>query len=240
MLKKGPFLAIFIALLVPLAFFFYFDGQGPPPRPRLPRLLPLADTTTQPNKVKVNDTLWHTIPPFSLQSQSGRTITSADVKDKVYVANFFFATCPTACPRMTSQLARVQREFVKDTTLRLLSHTVDPERDTVAALREFATRYEADSSRWFFLTGNKADIYRLARKGYKVVADDREGGADDFVHSEKLVLVDKQGVIWGYYEGLDSTSVNQLMIDIRTLQLEYQRPRKEPMQINPKDSLKKP
>jgi protein SCO1/2 len=120
-------------------------------------------------------------------------------------------------------MQRIQRQFKNDDDIRLLSHTVDPERDDAERLAEYADMYEADSSKWFFVTGDKKALYHQARKGYFLNATEGDGGPEDFIHSERIVLVDKDKVIRGYYDGTDPESVNKLMVDIKILQLSYSR-----------------
>ncbi len=221
---KNKLGAFAIAVLIPLAFFLYFDGQGPPTRPKLKRMLALVPPDTlQENKIRVNDTLWHTIPPFEFMGHTGKKVSEKDFENTVFVADFFFTHCPGICPKMSSQLKRVQYEFRDDPTVKILSHTVDPARDSIETLANYAEAYEVDSTKWLLVTGEKTDLYRQARKGYRVTATEGDGGEDDFVHTEKFVLVDRNRVVRGYYDGTDSLSVNRLMEGIKILQLEYPR-----------------
>jgi protein SCO1 len=165
------------------------------------------------------DTVWHSIPSFSFVNQEGKVITDKNVEGQVYVANFFFANCQTVCPDMNRHVARVQDAFKDDTLLRILSFTVDPENDTVAALKAYAETMRADSSKWWFLTGNKDSIYALAREGFFVPAAEGKT-ADDFFHSQDLILIDKNKNIRGIYDGLDKAEVDTLIDEIKLLRLE--------------------
>lgn len=218
MAKK--FVLIFSLVILPLGFFFYFVNKDVP-KMRLKRYIPVPENVNQANSVKVNDTTWHTVPPFEFMGHTGKKITDELYKGKIYVTDFFFTHCPGICPMMSKQMARVQKEFRNDENLLFLSHTVDPERDDVATLAKYAEVYEVDSSRWSLVTGDKKDLYHQARKGYFVTAKEGDGGEEDFVHTEKFVLVDKQGVIRGYYDGTDSVAVNKLMSDVLVLMMEY-------------------
>lgn len=224
---KSKLLGTLIAIMVPVAFFLFFDhfdyfkAQGRKNLPKLPRYGAIEADTQQSNKIFVNDTFWHTIPPFEFTAQTGEKITNERLKDKIFVADFFFTNCPGICLKMSSQLQRVQKEYKEEEDVLILSHTVDPSRDSVETLRTYANLYEADSSKWLFLTGDKKDLYQIARKGYFVTAKEGDGGPDDFIHTEKFVLVDKSGVIRGYYDGTDSIAVNKLLTDIKLLMLEY-------------------
>lgn len=196
----------------------------------LPRFLPKIDSTRgEPlmSQVKladgrvVTDTVFNRIPPFSLIDQDGKTVDQSIVKGKIYVASFFFTRCGTVCPRISSQLTRVQDIFRKNPDLVFLSHSVDPEHDRPAQLKAYATKYEAIPGKWYFLTGDKAAIYKLAMRGYYLPAVDagvKDGNPDEtFIHSEKLVLVDKQGIVRGFYDGTDKEDVDRLVLEIRVL-----------------------
>jgi protein SCO1/2 len=157
----------------------------------------------------------HVIDNFSLTNQQGNASSIKDWEGKIVVANYFFTHCPVVCPKMTYQLKRVQAySGVKN--LQLSSFSVDPERDSVPNLQAFAKRF-AINSNWQLLTGNKQQLYRLARKSFMLVATDGDGGPEDFIHSENLVLIDPQRRIRGYYEGTNEASVNQLIKDIQRL-----------------------
>ena len=226
---KSKILGLFIALAVPVAFYFYFSNKEVPPIPRLKRYLALTpeEADTMPH-IKHNDTLWHILPPFEFLGHNGKTITQKTFEDKIFVADFFFTNCPGICPKMSGQLARVQNEYRYDEEIMLLSHTVDPQRDTLQALAAYAELYGALPNKWLFVTGDKKALYHQARKGYYITATEGDGGEEDFVHSEKLVLVDKDKVIRGYYDGTDTLSVNRLMFDIKLLKLEYPQKSTEP------------
>lgn len=174
----------------------------------------------EPSSV-VGDTVYHTVAPFSLPDQSGKIFSSDELKDKIYVADFFFATCKTICPKMTMQMKRVQEAYKVDPEIMLLSYTVNPEKDTVEALARYAEENGAIPDKWHFLTGDKKQIYDLARNSYFVTAMKGDGGPDDFVHSEKLVLIDKDKRIRGFYDGTDYESVNLLIDEIKVLKWEY-------------------
>lgn len=155
---------------------------------------------------------------LSFINQDGNTATMNDYADRVRVVDFIFTNCPTICPGMTAEMRRVQvaHEAAGD-ALHFLSFTVDPERDTVGQLQFYADLYEADTENWHFLTGDKKDIYRIAREGYKVTALEGDGGPDDFIHSPLFVLVDGDNTIRGYYDGTDTAKMTLLKKDIYQL-----------------------
>jgi protein SCO1/2 len=166
------------------------------------------------------DTIPFTISNFELLDQNGDTVSFQTVEDKVYVANFFFTSCPDICPKMNTNLSIVVDKFQSNPAVVFISHTVDPETDSVAVLKDYARRFKADANKWHFVTGKKSIIYDKALHDYRVNATT---GAEetDFIHSEKLILIDKDKRIRGYYDGLDFNEVKELMDAIRILLKEY-------------------
>jgi protein SCO1 len=162
--------------------------------------------------------VYHAITDFSFFNQDNKLASTADWKNKIVVADFFFSHCPTVCPIMTKNLQRVQQHFDGNNNILINSFTIDPERDSVGQLKTYSVARGLNNKNWYLLTGSKKEIYRLARKSFMVVATDGDGGPDDFIHSEKFVLIDKQKRIRGYYEGTNSSEVDQLILDIKKLQ----------------------
>jgi protein SCO1/2 len=163
---------------------------------------------------------FHKIPDFSFTNQDGKNITHKTFEDKIYVTDFFFTTCPGICPRMTANMAIIQQEFIKDTSVLLLSHSVTPTIDSVAQLKKYALDKNIGKN-WHLVTGDKKEIYDLGRQAYFVEEDlGTPKGIDDFLHTENFVLVDKEKHIRGIYNGLNSNAVLQLIADIKTLQKE--------------------
>ena len=158
----------------------------------------------------------HSIADYQLVNQYGATTSIKDWNDKIVVANLFFTHCPVVCPKMIRNLKKVQQLYAGDEELMINSFTVDPERDSVGQLLEFATRMDIQKN-WQLITGSKKDIYKLARKSFLVVATDGDGGPDDFIHSELLILIDKQKRIRGFYNGTVSGEVDDLLRDINRL-----------------------
>lgn len=168
------------------------------------------------------DTIYHTIGSFTLTNQYKEIITDSVTKNKIYVADFFFVTCQSICPKMSHQLRRVQDTFLNEKNFLILSHTVNPDHDSAEVLKIYGEKYGAVKGKWHLLTGNKKSIYDLAKYDYLVNADETEGEGDLFIHSELFLLIDKEKRIRGMYDGTDSLQVNQLIKDIRTLFKEYQ------------------
>ena len=163
----------------------------------------------------------HTIAPFGFTNQFGKTITNRDTREKIYVANFFFTSCPAICPRMMSNLAAVQLAFGNNNRVLILSHSVTPLKDSVPVLRKYAEDHGINGKSWYLLTGNQDAIYKLARRAY--FADDATGfnrGTDEFLHTENLVLIDGKGRIRGVYNSTLVLEVQNLITHIRLLLVE--------------------
>lgn len=164
---------------------------------------------------------FHSIPDFSLVDQDGATITNKTFENKIYITDFFFTTCPGICPKMTTSMSELQKEFEKDDQVLLLSHSVTPEKDSVPVLKAYAIEKGITSSKWHLVTGPRKQIYDLGRKSYFVEEDlGRQKTEDDFLHTENFVLVDKNRHIRGIYNSLDPNSVKLLVEDVKTLKRE--------------------
>lgn len=166
------------------------------------------------------DTIYHTVQPFAFVNQYHDTVSEKTIDNKIFVADFFFATCQSICPKMSSQLVHVQDAFKNDKDVLILSHTVNPSNDTVEVLNGYAQTYGAIKNKWHLLTGNKKAIYDMARYSYLVNALEDDGSAEGFLHSELFVLVDAQKRIRGMYDGTDSVAVVKLISDIKLLKQE--------------------
>jgi protein SCO1/2 len=171
-------------------------------------------------KLGNTDTIYHTIGDFKFRNQFGDLISNETVKNKIYVADFFFATCQSICPEMSTNLTQVQKTFENDDSVLILSHSVNPMHDTVEVLNAYSQTYHAKKGKWHFLTGNKRQIYDLAAKSYLVNALEDDGSAEGFLHSELFLLIDTQGRIRGMYDGTDKAAVNKLIADIKLLKKE--------------------
>ena len=174
----------------------------------------LVDSTIQHIKK------YHTIADFSLINQNGKTITQEDYKGKIYVADFFFTTCQTICPIMTDNMVVVQERLKNDQEIMLLSHSVTPVIDSVPQLKKYALEKGVDDSKWNLVTGDKKQIYQLARKSYLAVKTDGNGDEYDMIHTENFILIDKKKRIRGFYDGTDSEEIERLLDDIEILKKE--------------------
>jgi protein SCO1/2 len=222
---------LIILLVIPALVFLFLKGYGKN-HYQLPRYIPLLDSATgnirmqtvEVDGKRITDTAFHQIAPFTLTNQQNQLVGSGTVKGKIHVADFFFARCPGICPKMSSQLQRVQDTFMEDPEVLILSFSVDPEHDSVEALHQYAEQYGVKPDKWHLLTGDKATIYQLAKTSYFVTAkEDNMRSADledQFVHTDKFVLVDPKGVIRGFYNGTDPEEVDKLILEIKILQYE--------------------
>ncbi len=165
--------------------------------------------------------VYWSVPDFRLIADDGKPITLADLKGKIWVSEFFFTSCAGICVEMNTNMMRVQKAFADNPDVSIVSFTVDPQTDTVEILREYRKNYDALDGKWFFVTGEKKAIYRLARHGFKLTAQEvkpqEEGGLTDFIHSDRFVLVDRKGYIRGFYNGTEKRQVKKLIADIRKL-----------------------
>jgi len=171
-------------------------------------------------EVNNGDTVYHTIGTFAFVDQDSVVVTNETFAGKIYVADFFFTSCRTICPIMKTQMLRVYDSIQNDPNVLLLSHTIDPEYDTVALLHDFAERLGVKRDRWHFVTGNKDDIYKIAQTSYFATAMEDKAEPDGFIHSGAFLLIDKQRRIRGKYDGTKEEDVNRLLKDIRALEHE--------------------
>ena len=219
--KLKKFGVLFIILVLPsLIYVFFSSGR------HHFMSLPYYGEREGTRKVIVDgkektDTIYHSIPAFSFTDQDGRTITEKDFDSSIYVADFFFATCQTICPKMNSQMKRLQDRMKDYPNFKLISHTVNPRQDTVEALKAYAERVQADTANWYFVTGDKQSIYDIAVKGYLVAAEEDAQVQGGFLHSPMIVLIDKEKHIRGFYDGTSVVSVDSLIEDIKVLYAEY-------------------
>lgn len=215
-MKRILALAILCAVGITIAYFMMQPKEKP-----LPVINPvdLDDEMVDPEMLRIGN--GHRIGNFSFLNQEGETITQEEVEGKVYVAEYFFTTCGTICPKMNDQMRRIQFEFANNDNVRLMSFTVDPDVDTVAQMKRYADDHGAKIGQWHFLTGSKEDLYSLARKSFFVLkpaeAQNLGDVGSDFIHTNNFVLVDQKGRIRGYYDGTSRREVDELMLDIQRL-----------------------
>lgn len=184
-------------------------------------------TTTENGKIST-DTIWHSVQNISLTNQLNQSISLNDIQGKIIIIDFFFTHCPSICPTLTQNMRKLQASFknpsgknIADSMIvQFLSFSVDPERDSVAALKAYADKYNIDHNSWWMLTGNKKTIYDFGINELKLGLVDGEGVDTSFIHTDRFVLLDKHHVLRGYYNGLDTTSLAKLAEDVGKLMLE--------------------
>ena len=216
--KYRKFLWVLAAVSVIILMLFY---NALLPIKKLPVYQPamvnfeLVDSTIQHHKK------FHRIADFSLTNQNGRTITQKDFKGKIYVADFFFTTCPNICIAMTDNLLKVQEKIKNNPNVMLLSHSVTPKIDSVPQLKKYAIEKGVIDKKWNLVTGDKKEIYELARKSYLAVKEDGDGGPFDMIHTENFILVDPDRRIRGFYDGTDLEEIQRLQEELEILIQEY-------------------
>lgn len=204
--------------LLGLAFLFYCCNST---TDKLPILGQREAVTKAVNGKSVTDTVYQSIPDFKFVSQYGDTVTGKTLDNKIYVADFFFTNCPTICPKMKVQLKRVYETFKGNPNVMLLSHTIDPDHDSVAVLKEFAQNLGVTGRQWLFVTGDREKIYDIGQNNYLVTAQADASAPGGVVHSGAFILVDKAKHIRGIYDGTTEAGVDKLMADMNRLLAEY-------------------
>lgn len=210
---KYVLITFFIFSVVTVALFM----NALTPKKRLPIMNPsdvnpeLVDSTIQ------HVSKYHTIADFSFTNQNGKTVTQKVYEGKIYVADFFFTTCETICPRMTDNMVEIQKAFVNNPKVLLLSHSVLPDKDSVPVLKEYAIEKGVIDSKWNLVTGNKKEIYGIARKSYLAVKTGSPEELYDMVHTENFILVDTKRRVRGFYDGTKSEDITRLIEDIKWL-----------------------
>tara|TARA_B110000093_G_C12834720_1_gene352639 strand:+ start:58 stop:735 length:678 start_codon:yes stop_codon:yes gene_type:complete len=216
--RYGPLILImtFFSIIVLTSFYFILQPKV---------ILPIYS----PNMVSqelVDEEIrfvkkYHKIADFSLINQNGENISEKNYQNKIYIADFFFTTCPTICPIMTDNMVYLQKKLLKNKNILLVSFSVTPEVDNVEVLKNYAIEKGVLDSKWNLLTGNKKMIYELARKSYLVAKNDGDGGKYDMIHTENFILIDKEKRIRGFYDGTNNEEMNKLLSDIQILEESY-------------------
>ena len=186
------------------------------PKPTLPIYQPAEVNAKLVDTSIVHKIKYHTISDFSLINQNGDTITQDFYNDKIYIADFFFTTCQSICPIMTKNMKEIQDKLINDKEILLLSHSVTPEIDSVQQLKKYGIENNINENKWNLVTGDKKQIYDLARKSYLAV-EDSEFGNFDMIHTENFMLIDKKRQIRGFYDGTDKNEIIRLLSDIEIL-----------------------
>jgi len=216
---KFKFFGIVLLLISAVIVYLFYNALVPV------KLLPvyspaMVNSELVPEEIQ-HVRKYHTIGDFSLTNQNGETITQENYKNKIYIADFFFTTCPTICPIMTKNMADLQQAIGDDNDILLLSHSVTPEIDSVEQLKKYAIEKGVNDLKWNLVTGDKKQIYDLARKSYLAVKTDGDGGPFDMIHTENFILVDKEKRIRGFYDGTKKEDMDKILADIEILKNSY-------------------
>ena len=219
--SKGNY--YWLLLIIPAVFigWYFFNKHEQKPLRTLPYF-------GQKNSLKDGDTSYHTVKPFCFTSQYNEKVTEETVKEKIYVTDFFFTTCQSICPIMSTELERVYKQFSNREDVLILSHTVSPEEDSINVMMDYAKLHGVKDKKWLFLTGDKKHLYDMARTSYLLNAEEGNGDEDDFIHTQNFALVDKERHLRGFYDGTDSIDVSRLITDIHLLLEEYAFKEKHP------------
>ena len=221
-------MALCVIILVPLIFFSITDYKSKDVLAMPHRFYPDTVLTSMKNGKEISDTVWHSIKNFQLTNQLGNTVSLDNLQGRVIVADFFFTRCPSICPSLTRNMKKLQDALILNDAMKrvdtsfvhFLSFSVDPERDTVTQLKKYADRYGVNPDLWWLLTGPKKSIYDFALDELKLGLADGEGVDSNFIHTQKMVLLDKDHVVRGYYNGLDSVDLAKLANDIVFISIE--------------------
>jgi len=205
-----------LVLVVPLLLYIFLVSNGEN-HYKVRYFHPKGLKEVSKDSKNLIDTVYHTIPDFEFIDQDNKKITKSDFKNCVYVVDFFFTRCGTICPKMTHQLTRVQEHFKSSKDFKMMSCTIDPEFDKTNILKSYAKSYNSDLNLWSFVTGEKYVIYDLAIAGFFINAAENIDSSEPFVHSDKLILVDADNHIRGYYDGTNPEDVDKLIVEIGIL-----------------------
>jgi protein SCO1/2 len=216
--RYGPIISIMSLFSIIVITTFYFVLQ---PKVTLPIYSPsmVSEELVEEDIRYIKK--YHKINDFVLTNQNGELISQEFYQNKIYVADFFFTTCPDICPIMTENMGYLQSELKNQTDVLLVSFSVTPNVDSVDVLRSYADLKKVDDAKWNLFTGSKKEIYELARKSFLVAKNDGDGGKYDMIHTENFVLVDKESRIRGFYDGTNEDEMKKLLVDITILKQSY-------------------
>jgi protein SCO1/2 len=223
-MKKRTLAALGVAVVLPVLSYlvvsYYSKDAVTMPR----RYFFDTVVTALRNGKMVNDTVWHKVKPFALTNQLGKNVSLNDWGNKIIIADFFFTSCPSICPTLTRNMKKLQDAFAKtDTIVRFVSFTVDPQRDSATRLKAYADKYNVNHDTWWFLTGERQEVYDIALNEFKASVAQEEGVDTNFIHTDKFFVLDKDRVVRGWYNGLDSANLDKLMRDVVFLMMEKDR-----------------
>ena len=226
-MKKTTIIALLVVAVLPVISYLLVEDLSKD-AVQMPRRYFYDTVLVKKEKGRdVNDTVWHKVRPFKLTNQFGKEVGLDDLNGKIVVADFFFTSCPSICPKLTRNMKRLQDAFKKtDTIVRFVSFTIDPERDSVQKIKAYGDRFSIDHDTWWMLTGDRKEIYDIALNEFKASIA-AEGNIDTgFIHTEKFFLLDRDKVVRGWYNGLDSVNLDRLIKDVVLLNMERDKKKK--------------
>lgn len=226
-MKGRVFIALIVVVIIPVASYLIVNhySKGAIEMPRR-YFYDTVLVKTEKGR-EVTDTVWHKIKPFKLKNQFGKEVGLEDWGEKIIIVDFFFTSCPSICPTLTRNLKRLQTAFKKtDTIVRFVSFSIDPERDSVPKLKAYGDKFQIDHDSWWMLTGSKKEIYDIALNEFKASVASNGNIDTGFIHTEKIFLLDKEHVVRGWYNGLDSVHLDQVIKDVVLLNMERDKKKK--------------
>ncbi|MEY3576824.1 MAG: hypothetical protein RL394_406 [Bacteroidota bacterium] len=226
-MKKTTLLALLMVTLLPIASYLYVSSLSKDAI-KMPRRYFYDTVMVKMEKgKKVNDTVWHKVRPFKLKNQFGKEVGLEDWGGKIIIADFFFTSCPSICPKLTRNMKKLQTAFKKtDSLVRFVSFTVDPVRDTVQALKAYGDKFGIDHDTWNMLTGDRNELYDIALNEFKASIASNGNIDTGFIHTDRFFLLDKDRVVRGWYNGLDSVNLDKLIKDVVLLNMERDKKKK--------------
>ena len=226
-MKKTTLLALLMVTLLPIASYLYVSSLSKDAI-KMPRRYFYDTVVVKMEKgKKVNDTVWHKVRPFKLKNQFGKEVGLEDWGGKIIIADFFFTSCPSICPKLTRNMKKLQTAFKKtDSLVRFVSFTVDPVRDTVQALKAYGDKSGIDHDTWFMLTGDRNELYDIALNEFKASIASNGNIDTGFIHTDRFFLLDRDRVVRGWYNGLDSVNLDKLIKDVVLLNMERDKKKK--------------
>ena len=226
-MKKRTFFAFILVVIIPVLTYLFVSDLSRDAI-KMPRRYFYDSVVVKTEKgKKVNDTIWHKVKPFKLKNQFGKEVSLNDLGGKVIIADFFFTSCPSICPKLTKNMKKLQTAFKKtDSLVRFVSFTVDPIRDSVSQIKAYGDKFGIDHDTWWMLTGDRNEIYDIALNEFKASIAS-EGNIDTgFIHTDKFFILDRDLVVRGWYSGLDSTNLDKLIKDVVLLNMERDKKKK--------------
>jgi len=226
-MKKTTLVTLILVTLLPLASYLFVSNLSKDAI-KMPRRYFYDTVLVKQEKGKyVNDTVWHKVKPFTFKNQFGKEVGLEDWGGKIIIADFFFTSCPSICPKLTRNMKKLQTAFKKtDSLVRFVSFTVDPMRDSVQALKAYGDKFGIDHDTWFLLTGEKKDLYDIALNEFKANIASNGNIDTGFIHTDRFFLLDRDRVVRGWYNGLDSTNLDKLIKDVVLLNMERDKKKK--------------